>query len=89
MKKPININPPAPNPNDYQFRFEILQTCSRNFLTDPLPDDWYELTEIEQDNFLCDHAWQPLEYFSAEQLWQLIDNSADTFSALFLNSQKL
>lgn len=60
----------------------ILQTCSRNFLIDPLPDDWYELTKIEQDDFLCHHAWQPLEYFSAKQLWHLIDNSADTFYTL-------
>jgi hypothetical protein len=95
MKKTININPPAPNPND-QFRFKILQTCSRNFLTDPLPNDWYELTEIKQDDFLCDHAWRreastlvhPLEYFSAQQLWQVIDDSADTFYALFLNHQQ-
>jgi hypothetical protein len=54
MKKPININPPILNPNDPQFRFQILQVCSRNFLTDPLPDDWYDLTELEQDDFLCD-----------------------------------
>jgi hypothetical protein len=30
----------------------------------------------------------PLEYFSAQQLWQVIDNSADTFYALFLNHQQ-
>jgi hypothetical protein len=95
-----------PNPNDAQFRFKLLQACSNNFLTDPLPDNWHDLTELEQDTFLADHPWrreairrvfcgklltekppstlvQPLEYFSPKQLWQAIDNSADTIYTFF------
>jgi tRNA nucleotidyltransferase (CCA-adding enzyme) len=79
-----------PNPNDAQFRFKLLQACSKNFLTDPLPDNWHDLTELEQDNFLCDHPWrreastlvQPLEHLSPNHLWQAIDNSADTIYTL-------
>lgn len=78
--KPMII---IPNPNDPQFRFKLLQACSNNFLTSQLPDNWLDLTELEQDTFLCDYAWQPLEYFSPKQLWQAIDNSADTIYAFF------
>ncbi|MBW4533197.1 MAG: hypothetical protein KME09_04605 [Pleurocapsa minor HA4230-MV1] len=87
VRKIAEVTPVLPDSslNNHQFRFQILQACSKNFLTESLPDDWYELTDQQQDNFLCGCAWQPLEHLSAQELWQLIESSADTFSAFLLN----
>lgn len=60
--------------------------CSSNFLITQLPDDWYNFTEQQQDDFLYAHVWQPLEHLSAQEIWQLIESSADTFSD-FLSSK--
>ncbi|MBW4533192.1 MAG: hypothetical protein KME09_04580 [Pleurocapsa minor HA4230-MV1] len=68
--------------NEHQFGFQILQVCSKNFLTEPLPDNWYQLTKQQQDDFLYAHVWQPLEHLSPQELWQLIESSADTLDKL-------
>lgn len=64
---------------------EILQASSKAFLTDPLPDNWYDLTEDEQDDFLIDHAWQPIENETPADIFSLIENHANTIFELINN----
>lgn len=35
-----------------KLKFEILQLCSGHYLSANLPNNWYELTELEQNEFL-------------------------------------
>lgn len=60
--------------------FELLQACSNNFLTTEIPDNFLDLDESQQYQFLSTHAWQPVENLSPDNIWQLIESSADTMS---------
>ncbi|NJO99006.1 MAG: hypothetical protein HC764_25925 [Pleurocapsa sp. CRU_1_2] len=60
--------------------FELLQVCSNNFLTTQLPDNFLDLDESQQYRFISAHAWQPVENLPPDQIWQLIESSADTMS---------
>ncbi len=56
--------------------FEILQHCSGHYLCDPLPNNWEEMNEEEQDSFLENSAWEPLEYAVAEYIREAIEGAA-------------
>ncbi|MBW4533708.1 MAG: hypothetical protein KME09_07190 [Pleurocapsa minor HA4230-MV1] len=63
--------------------FKLLQACSNNFLTTQIPDNFLDLDEFQQYQFLSTHAWQPVENLSPDNIWQLIESSADTMSTFF------
>ena len=44
-----------------ELKFQILQLCSGHYLTQNIPDDWYELTEEEQLEFISSNLWEPIE----------------------------
>ena len=67
--------------------FEILQHASGFFLTDELPDNWEDLEDEERDAFLREHAWEPVENFSSDELWDVIENAAIS-TQRFLNKQQ-
>ena len=46
-------------------KFKILQHPSGNYLTPEIPDNWKGMEEEEQDKFLTDNAWAPIEYSCA------------------------
>ena len=54
--------------------FALLQEASKAFLCQPLPDNWSQLTSSQQNDFLADNLWQPLEHFSLDEIWNLIEN---------------
>ncbi|MCA9367020.1 hypothetical protein KC887_02005 [Candidatus Kaiserbacteria bacterium] len=58
--------------------FLALQAASQAYLTEKLPDNFLELSEEDQDQLLVDTAWQPIETFTASEIWYLIDSHADT-----------
>lgn len=60
----------------------ILQAASSMFLTEEYPDDWEELDEEQQTDFINDHCWQPFEYKEADEVRQLIDNAYTTITFL-------
>lgn len=57
-------------------KFSCLQSCSGNYLTESIPDDWEEMTEEDQDIFLEEHSWEPLQYYSTIQVWDMITSAA-------------
>ena len=62
---------------------EILKASSSVFLCEVLPDNWYDLSEEEQNEFLTLNAWQPFENESADELWAHIECHADSITELF------
>lgn len=60
-----------------ELRFEILQLCSGHYLSATLPDDWQDLSELEQNRFLTENAWQPIETYSPDELWDYIELAAE------------
>lgn len=59
--------------------FLFLQAASSAFLCSPLPDAWEEMNEDTQQEFLVSNATSHFEYMSADQLYGLIDDHAETF----------
>lgn len=59
-----------------ELSLDILQLASHHYLTSPLPDNWFDLTDSAQSDFILDHVWQPFEYKSAQSVWDCIENAA-------------
>ena len=62
--------------------FALFQNLSGNFLTTEVPNNWLEMTEQEQNNFIEDHKWQPLEHLDSDRIIQLVQSAADSLSTL-------
>lgn len=56
--------------------FKYLQEASGHFLTEYLPDNWEDMSDDDQDKWLESHAWEPLENFSVDDVWNVIDSAA-------------
>jgi hypothetical protein len=56
--------------------FDLLQLVSHHFLTSPLPDNWFDMDESTQNQFILDHIWQPIEYYDAQFVWDCIESAA-------------
>lgn len=56
--------------------FEIFQALSGNFLCKNIPDNWSELDEEEQDNFIQENIWQPLENWNSSEIIELIEDTS-------------
>lgn len=69
-----------------ELEFKILQQCSNHFLICPFPDGWEDMTDVEQDEFIRENAWQPLENATVSRVYELIDDAA-TVLTLFLVDQ--
>ena len=57
------------------FQFKTLQDVSGQYLTDYIPDNWYDLTDDEKTAFLDDHVWEPFEGMDADEVWEIIENA--------------
>jgi len=53
---------------------KIFARMSGHFLTSHLPEDWDTWNEEKLDQFFSDHAWEPLEYWGVNDVFELIDN---------------
>lgn len=62
--------------------FEIFQALSGNFICETIPDNWQELDEDEQDKFVQENVWQPLEYCDSSRILELIDDSTSAMIKL-------
>ena len=63
-------------------KFKIMQQVSGNYLCENLPDNWEELAEEEQNEFLETNAWEPVEDLSADELFSLIEDSVPSTQAI-------
>ena len=68
-----------------ELKFQILQFCSGHYLIKNIPDNWNDLTEQEQNQFINDNIWQPLEGFDSQYIWDNIENSAQSTEKFIAN----
>jgi hypothetical protein len=55
----------------------LMRMASGNYLTEYLPEDWHTWSSKKADTFVKENAWEPLEYWDAEEIWQQISQMAD------------
>ena len=53
---------------------QIFARMSGYFLCQHLPDDWADWPEEKLDKFFEDNAWEPLEYWPVNDVYELIDS---------------
>jgi hypothetical protein len=51
--------------------------ASSFYLTEDLPKNFGKWSEKKLNKFLVDHAWQPFEYYEADDVWEYIERLAD------------
>jgi hypothetical protein len=58
-----------------EMQFKVFQEMSGNFLCDNIPDNWEDMKDNEQEDFLTNHAWEPLEDMSADNIFENIESA--------------
>jgi hypothetical protein len=53
---------------------KLFIRLSGHFLSEHLPDDFFTYDEEDQMTLIEDHHWQPFEYHSPQDVYDLIDN---------------
>lgn len=69
-----------------ELEFKILQQCSHFFLAQGFPDDWKDTIDWEQDAFIEENVWHPLEGRPATEVYTLIEDAAEHLT-MFLVEQ--
>ena len=59
-----------------EMKFKILQEISGNFLYENIPDNWLDMSEKDQESFLENYAWEPIEDMGSDKLFETIDNAS-------------
>ena len=62
--------------NDATLHDRLFIHMSANFLTEQLPDEAIDWDENEIEEFVERHAWQPLEFFPAREVVDMIASAA-------------
>ena len=73
--------------NHNEINLEILQLASGHFLCQPYPQDWENMSDKEQDEYILAHAWQPFEDYDSEYVRSCIDNAAQVTQEFINNHQ--
>lgn len=55
---------------------QALIRASAHYLTDPIPEEFFDWDHNKQNLFLEDYAWEPFEACDGEELYQHIDHLA-------------
>ena len=55
---------------------QALIRASAHYLTEPIPEDFFDWAESKQNIYIAVHAWQPFEEFCPEDIYQMIDDLA-------------
>lgn len=58
-------------------KLDLLQRMSMEFLTEPFPDNWNEMSEAEQLKFIDEWAWEVYEDMCPEYVLARITDSYD------------
>ncbi len=59
-----------------ELKFRLLQLCSGHYLSANIPNNWYDLTEAQQNKFLEENNWEPFEDYDVEYVWSCIESAA-------------
>ena len=60
-----------------ELRFKIFQEMSGNFLINQIPDNWEDLEEDDQHEYLMDNIWEPMEGYFPSKVAEIIKNATD------------
>ena len=55
---------------------QAIIRASAHYLTDPIPEEFFDWDYNKQNDFLQDYAWEPFEDCAGEELYRRIDNLA-------------
>ena len=58
------------------FEDACFQWASRQFLYEPVPDDYFELSEEDQHKQLEEYAWEPISHHDGYKIASYIDSLA-------------
>ena len=58
------------------YKQKCFQWSSRQFLYEPVDDDYFELSEEDQHKHLEEYAWEPISYHEGYKIAQYIDSLA-------------
>lgn len=56
--------------------FECLQLCSGHYLCANYPDNWYQLSDSKQLEFIANNLWESVENESPELIRGAIESAA-------------
>ena len=59
------------------FEDACFQWASRQFLYEPVDDDYFELSEEDQHKQLEEYAWEPISHHDGYKIAQYIDSLAN------------
>jgi len=59
------------------FEDACFQWASRQFLYEPVPDEYFEWSEPNQHEHLENYAWEPISHHNGYKISQYIDSLAD------------
>ena len=59
------------------FEDACFQWASRQFLYEPVDDDYFELSEEDQHKHLEEYAWEPISHHYGYKIASYIDSLAD------------
>lgn len=60
----------------------FLQEASGHFAISTIPDHWFEMSEEDQDQWLEDQKWEPMEKYSPTQIFLLIETLANSMKSV-------
>jgi uncharacterized small protein (DUF1192 family) len=63
-------------------------SASGSYLTEYLPDNWWDMEKEYADEFVELHAWSTFEYWSANEILEQIQNLADEMLRFLKEEQK-
>ncbi len=66
-----------------KINFDVLQMCSGHYLCDNYPDNWFELTEGEQNDFVSESLSEYFDYADPQFMIEQIENAAWATQKLF------
>jgi len=61
---------------------ESLIWASGHFLTESFPKEFTDWSEEQINEFILSNTWQPFETWSAQDVWELIENLAGSVREL-------
>lgn len=70
--------------NNEQIR-KLTIAIAGEYLTDPLPENYQEMSDDDLYQFCEDHAWEPFQYYSGRILFDFIYGAANTMQRFIEN----
>ena len=71
LKKSLHIKG-----TDMDLEKECIILCSGHYLSEIIPEEFFDWDEQKQDQFIADNTWEPMEYMLPKDVWDAIISAA-------------